>query len=866
MKKWYRSAPMKCVLLILEHIFAALLAVCIIWGAVYPGREYSKVFLSSLEDNYADTKGFTDTMEEALSVALERIQMAGQYETDGKYDANKIVDIKEYYDEGNVTGENESGFAYTVGQLVQMEKAGGSSTPNTVVVCKKADGSYYYYLYSEFKGLVEKGELQILSQATGEDVAENTLKDIEARYSDEWSSDSWGVYIADAQGQILYTESWNLINWINESQKPEGAEHLIDIANTNSIWNGKLNEMYDMLAQAIEGVATEVEGYKTTGDQYTEGNTNLTYLLADLKSEKIYTNKGTLNNFTDLEKNISELKKSGKYINAAPRLVDFKTNTKMEAKDYRGILGSQVEWIVDGDYQLIAVVDTSYPIQDEFYSNNQLYEKYAPWMEPILIFGICALAGGFICFIWLTMVAGRTKEDGELKLFSFDLWKTEIWIIIVSVLFTITFVSVYDGIFYGALPSSNMGVESAVFACAASVCTAVFLTGYLGFVRRIKAKTLWKNSILRWLIRFVKEIFAHRSGTFRVGGICIGITLLQCLLIMGPLAIITVAGDIWIFIYAMRGAIAKQKIKDGLGRIAGGDVNYKISLEGLRGDNLDMAVRINNIGEGLNAAVEENLKNERLKTDLITNVSHDIKTPLTSIINYVDLLKRENFTDPKILGYLGILEAKSQRLKHLTEDVVEASKISSGNIHLEFMNLNLVEMIHQTSGEFVEKFEKRSLTLVPNLPEEPAVIRADGRRMWRILENVYNNAAKYAMEGTRVYADLVVNTRTIEFSFKNVSEQPLNISADELTERFIRGDVSRGTEGSGLGLSIAQNLTTLQGGRFDLYLDGDLFKVTICFPKVYQKAGARGNMETENQPEGPNEPMKTAEKIKEETI
>ena len=196
------------------------------------------------------------------------------------------------------------------------------------------------------------------------------------------------------------------------------------------------------------------------------------------------------------------------------------------------------------------------------------------------------------------------------------------------------------------------------------------------------------------------------------------------------------------------------------------------------------------------------------------------------------LLKRENLEDPKAQNYLDILEEKAQRLKQLTEDVVEASKVSSGNITLECMDLNLSELILQTEGEFQEKFADRKLEGVLHLPEEPAMVHVDGRRMWRILENIYNNAAKYAMPGTRVYEDLSVNERQVIFSLKNVSEYPLNFSADELTERFIRGDVSRSTEGSGLGLSITKTLTTLQGGNFELYLDGDLFRVTITFPRV----------------------------------
>ena len=193
-----------------------------------------------------------------------------------------------------------------------------------------------------------------------------------------------------------------------------------------------------------------------------------------------------------------------------------------------------------------------------------------------------------------------------------------------------------------------------------------------------------------------------------------------------------------------------------------------------------------------------------MKTELITNVSHDIKTPLTSIINYVDLLKRENPQDPKIQGYLEILEEKSLRLKTLTEDVVEASKASTGNISLEMADLNFVELVHQVIGEFEERFQEKNLSMMVHFDQDEAIICADGRRMWRVLENVFGNVAKYAMDNTRVYAEIKVNQPNVTFSLKNISAQPLNISADELTERFIRGDVSRNTEGSGLGLSIAK--------------------------------------------------------------
>ena len=238
------------------------------------------------------------------------------------------------------------------------------------------------------------------------------------------------------------------------------------------------------------------------------------------------------------------------------------------------------------------------------------------------------------------------------------------------------------------------------------------------------------------------------------------------------------------------------------------------------------------MGDGLKTAVEVRMKNERMQADLITNVSHDIKTPLTSIVNYVDLLKRENIEDPKIKGYIDILERKSQRLKQLTEDLVEASKASSGNVNMEFVTLNLNELVQQVNGEFAERLSGRELDMICSLPPEPALVRADSRYLWRVIENLYGNVAKYAMPGSRVYVDVIRREGSVVFIMKNMSEQTLNISPDELMERFVRGDSSRTTEGSGLGLSIAENLVKLMKGTFELFVDGDLFKVEVTFPEV----------------------------------
>ena len=224
------------------------------------------------------------------------------------------------------------------------------------------------------------------------------------------------------------------------------------------------------------------------------------------------------------------------------------------------------------------------------------------------------------------------------------------------------------------------------------------------------------------------------------------------------------------------------------------------------------------------------MKAERLKADLITNVSHDLKTPLTSIISYVDLLKRENIKEKRIQSYIEVLDQKAARLKNLTEDLVEASKASSGNVNLELHPINYNEILLQTLGEFQEKLDKRSLQMVFSFPEEDVMILADGRQLFRVLENLFNNCAKYALLGSRVYLALEKREKDAIFTMKNISEAPLNISPNELTERFVRGDVSRSTEGSGLGLSIAKSLTKLMSGKMIIEIDGDLYKVSLIFP------------------------------------
>lgn len=275
-----------------------------------------------------------------------------------------------------------------------------------------------------------------------------------------------------------------------------------------------------------------------------------------------------------------------------------------------------------------------------------------------------------------------------------------------------------------------------------------------------------------------------------------------------------------------------DEIIEGTEKIKNGDINHKIKLR----DNNSLTIlaeNINNLSDGLENAIEETLKSERMKTELITNVSHDLKTPLTSIINYVDLIKKEENVQPEHLNdYINILDNKSKRLKNLIEDLFEASKASSGNIDLNIEKLDLNQLLRQSIGENEEKLIESNLSLKLNIPKEPVYINCDGRRMYRVFENLLVNISKYSHENTRVYVDMVVNENQVFVSMKNISAYELNFEASEILERFKRGDLARNTEGSGLGLAIARDLVQLQGGKLGVQIDGDLFKVELSFNTI----------------------------------
>ena len=877
-KIWHKKKKTRILLIIIANVMVISMMLGIMSIMSY-AELFDDLITGKLTQSYEDSYDFdTELMNSAYQV-MSGIDSEQMFETDGKIDEDKLVDIQVYNNSETISDQNESGLSYRLGDLLNWYQkliysestsyVGDTLTDSAElegddaedlkapIVCKLSDGSYHYYSQDDFNEKVLNGELKfVMTDGIGAETSEQILDELEnVNISDrnEMTEEEKNFRgIEDAEGTMLYIDCWKYDGVLfREEAATLEAENLLQIVNENSNWNGRLNEAYNMLESCIYQIGDRYANYESLTEQYREGDSNFFYYYLDLKSGKVVTNReelGQENNINDVAKSV---RKMGKYVIIKSKLSEFETNIQEADAE---LWQSQTVYLSNadkGEFVFMTGVDTKYPVKDSYYKNAHFYEKYSPFVRGVSAGMILAFLIFFASVVWLVVIAGRTERDGELHLYKFDRCKTEIGA--AAVIFAWFVPSLLTVLFMGAagiISQETFAVGNGIlsyetffgmigFGGLAVYTCNMFLVGILSLARRIKAGIAWKNSFLYSVVEFVKLLIRNARHIAKIIVLYLAYAAVHWVAYLASgwpsafwsfvIFIVQTAG----FVILVNWAVGRQKIKEGIEKISEGELDYKIDLEDIHGEQRKIAEQVNSIGSGLDAAVEKNMKSERLKTDLITNVSHDIKTPLTSIINYVNLLKQEKFDDPKIQRYIEVLEEKSQRLKTLTEDVVEASKVSSGNISLEFMNINMIELIQQTSGEFEEKFQARNLTQIMNFPEEDAIVRVDGRRMWRVLANIYNNAAKYAMEGTRIYADLQTLDGKVIFSLKNISEQPLNISsAEELTERFIRGDLSRSTEGSGLGLSIAKTLTTMMGGTFDLYLDGDLFKVVIIFDKI----------------------------------
>jgi len=492
-------------------------------------------------------------------------------------------------------------------------------------------------------------------------------------------------------------------------------------------------------------------------------------------------------------------------------------------------------------YTINGFVRNPLTVQDDFSSNKQIFDIFYSLRYAIVIISVISVVLTFVLAVWLISSVGYKKGREGITLGGFELLPLDLFA--AGIIFALIILS--------QMPirspfSTNISEGLASFVIAAVIASILVFSFILSFAARYKAGKWWQNTIFFRVLKlisrfgqFLAVVFSHFSllwKTILLYGSYIFINGILVMIFMtgggGARAIPLLLGlmfNFTVLVCLLAFVLHMQSLKKAGEKLADGDYDFQVDTKNMRWDFKTHGDNLNNIGQGMSKAVDARMKSERFKTELITNVSHDIKTPLTSILNYVDLLKKEDIKDEKLLAYIDVLDRQTARLKKLTEDLVEASKASTGNVAVAVVRTDLVEFLQQSVGEYTERFAANQIEASIRNEEKSAFVLADGRLLWRVFDNLLGNICKYSQPGTRVYADISKSAGKVAITMKNISKYPLNISSDELMERFVRGDISRSTEGSGLGLSIAKSLTELQNGSFKISIDGDLFKVMISF-------------------------------------
>ena len=856
-KKRALPAAIRMLLLLLQHICAALVAVTlsylllnvgIVGEGLFDGERYYTIHPFEQASSFEESSTFYDIFRDYTEKVALGTVISSQFGTTGEVDGTTPIDIVIYANRKNgVKGDVSLSAIYELDDLLKWGMYGFSYETYTIEEMQDV-----YALFS-------KSEL-----ADGERTYMQVCDNVKAALTQ--NEIDFRIYTSTKTGNQALAISIPI-----ERYKTKDNVSLKDLAKDWTEYAYLINK----LESSINDLSINFDNYQKLQKDLQAESTNFRFCVEVEKSDG---EKTTFSNFDLKSENDSKVfyaKNSGPvYFIWNRNSVTFDSNMSVGMYEYISSTFTKFEYALGENVQVYLTVDGKYEVNDAF---RMGMEKFAVAKDIWLYAGIAIACSVIwvILLLYLSVMTGRKKIQGETQIVLnwFDYVPTEIAIVICGLVGT-CLVYLFSELFHcsGQLMAwytyQTNDLMLLVASIVAVVVSILFTFFWYSMLRRMKARTILKHSLvwrsLCWIFRRINKIYhiirtrmeyfyTNKDDATKVILPAAFLMLLHFLIIPAGYLLLLQGSDgdevMFVFGLAIYGVIfvidvatallilkdkvARTEILKHIQNIAQGEIDIRLDESKYKGENYRLAMSVNNIGNGIKTAVETSMKDERMKADLITNVSHDIKTPLTSIINYVDLLKREHIETEPVKGYIEVLDAKSQRLKQLTDDLVEASKISSGNIVLQMEQINPAELIKQALGEFSEKFDSKDLVILENYGTGEYLINADPRRMWRIIENLFNNICKYALDGTRVYIDLISNEfndkKQVLLSIKNISAKQLNVRQEELTERFVRGDDSRTTEGSGLGLSIAKSLVEAQGGSMNIILDGDLFKVVILF-------------------------------------
>ena len=820
--------------------FLTVIIFCLCIGSAINTHGISYLISAVINDDYVDTIAFRNQYRKDMLGIREYINLRDVVASDKLEDSQVMLYIKlensnEFYgltvgDIKNIVGENQD--------LDQFLAKKGGVTEKGVAFYAFFDyyGAYpfgnieYVYTYEYIRDKIQL-YLDDISKETQEEI-------IYSEYIyDELDSTVTSYEVLPTTGVAATTDKD--LNRILEESRGLVAEK-IELPDSYTYVVNEQTVQYidtDSLQTIVEYYYYNLFPYIDSAIKWKEELSNSNLALYFVDGETVISNLNNTSIFDSLQ--FKELYQS---------CVLYENEQLLEDSGY--LASSIIGRYPNSVDKLYIGIDKEFSFDDEYSEGNEeyiAYKKRINAMIPVLIgTGIIWLGS----LVYLIVIAGK-DENGEIVLrrgdkrnseLTFILYMTVMGVLILGIIGLLKMfwnLGVYDyynidmiGEYY--IYGERYRLYPVVRFCMAFTLLPLYivlLSYVMRIVRRRKAHiTYWDTSILKKIIAFLIQVYNNGSITVKtmfLFGVYMFVNVVA--FSMESVFLLIIIQVVTITILLIK-AVGRNQIGKGLELIAKGNVDYQIDTSHMIGEEKKLAEKINILKDGLKEAVNKSVKDERLRSELITNVSHDIKTPLTSIINYVDLIKREQVDNEVVRKYIEVLDNKSQRLKHLIDDLVEVSKVNSGNITLDITTLDFMELVKQTLGEFEEKFEQKGLLVVPKLLDTQAMIEADGRRVWRIFENLFNNIYKYGMPNTRVYIDSFSKGGWVGVVIKNISEHSLNISASELTERFVRGDVSRTTEGSGLGLSIAKSLAEIMGGQLIIYLDGDLFRVTVVFP------------------------------------